>query len=84
MQTGIDLPLPVVYPEFARGCPKYYAHAHNVGGRGPAHVKLLYATSGRRVNSALCVRVASARAYPRVFLAFVGFCWPPIVAGSFE
>ena len=34
-------PYPVAYLGFARrGCPKNYAHAHNVGGRGPAHVKL--------------------------------------------
>ena len=80
--------LTVAYPGFARGrCPKYYAHAHNVAGRGPAHVKFgSHAPQtrdqiDRPVNSA---RVASARAYPRVFLAFVGFRWPPIVAGSFE
>ena len=74
----------VAYPGFARGgCPKYYAHAHNVTGRGPAHGSHAPQTRDqdrsidRPVNSALCVRVASARAYPRVFLAFVGFRWPP-------
>ena len=75
----------VAYPGFGRICPKYYAHAHNMAGRGPAHVNARTADAtgtGRQDNSALalCVRVASARAYPR---AFVGFRWPPTVAGSF-
>ena len=70
--------------DLREGCPKYYAHAHNIAGRGHAHdltLRRRATRTGRPDNSALCVRVA--RAYPRVFLAFVGFRWPPTVAGSF-
>ena len=59
-----------------RGCPKNDAHAHNVGGRGPTHVKF-DRTQNRPTSTTTgqfcAVRVASARAYPCVLLAFVGF-----------
>ena len=58
-----------------------YAHVHNVGGRGPAHVKFNRTqTTGRPVNSALCV-VLALELNPAYFLAFL---WPPTVAGPFE
>ena len=60
----------VAYPGSA-GCPENYAHAHNIGGRGPAHVK--FDRRDRTTGQFCALRVAGARAYPRIFLAFVGF-----------
>ena len=73
----------VAYPGFARGgCPKKYAHAHNVGGRGPRTRSHAASTDATKTGQFYAVRVASARAYPRTFLAFVG--WPRSTLASYR
>ena len=66
-----------------RGCPKNYAHVYNVGGRGPVHVKFDRMQNRLTTGQFCAVRVASARAYPCVFL-LLAFRWPPTVARPFE